>query len=174
MFFTSRLDISERVLLCVLPVNERFNISARDSPLKAPWFDTSTWERKEASSFDDDLAMSVGLATSVWSYREPFISYRVSPCVTIFVYNFIIDRVRHSIHLFYLEQIDLEQSPSFTHIWYRGAVPMERIKTIGGKGESKESIHSILRLRRRAGLIPARVGFRESKEILFKNSTGER
>lgn len=52
--------------------NERFNISARDSPLKAPWFDTSTWERKEASSFDDDLAMSVGLATSVWSYREPF------------------------------------------------------------------------------------------------------
>ena len=58
-------------------------------------------------------------------------SDRVSPCVTIFVYNFIIDRVRHSIHLFYLEQIDLEQSPSFTHIWYRGAVPMERIKTIG-------------------------------------------
>lgn len=47
---------------------------------------------------------------------------QIGPCVTIFVYNFIIDRVRHSIHLFYLEQIDLEQSPSFTHIWYRGAV----------------------------------------------------
>lgn len=58
-------------------------------------------------------------------------SDRISPCVTIFVYNIIIDRVRHSIHLFYLEQIDLEQSPSFTHIWYRRAVPMERIKTIG-------------------------------------------
>ena len=41
-------------------------------------------------------------------------SDKVSPCVTIFVYNLIIDRVRHSIHLFYLEQIDLEQSPSFT------------------------------------------------------------
>ena len=56
-----------------------------------------------------------------------------------FVSNFIIDRVRHSIHLFYLEQIDLEQSPSFNHIWYRGAVPMERIKTIGegGTGSSE-------------------------------------
>ena len=30
-------------------------------------------------------------------------SDRVSPCVIIFVYNFIIDQVRHSIHLFYLE-----------------------------------------------------------------------
>lgn len=56
---------------------------------------------------------------------------RISPCVTLFFDNIIIGRVRHSIHLFSLEQIDLEQSPSFTHIWYRRAVPMERIKTIG-------------------------------------------
>lgn len=144
------------------------SISARDSPLKAPLFDTSTWERKEASSFDDDLAMSVGSATTL-SYMMQFRSHssrqrKVSLmtdqpmelwfgyfCMVLprtlqigyfhvwlsfFRISFIIDRVRHTIHLFSLEQIDLEQSPSFTHIWYRGAVPMERIKTIGEGGTS--------------------------------------
>lgn len=49
-----------------------------------------------------------------WSIRGTMVSLllygltenpsdRVSPCVTIFVYNFIIDQVGHSIHLSYLE-----------------------------------------------------------------------
>lgn len=135
------------------------------TPLKAH---TNTWERKEVSSFEDDLAMSVGLATtpsSMMQFRSHSSRQRKVSLMTdqpmelwfgyfcmvlsrtlhigyfhvwLYYYNifFIIDRVRHTIHLFYLGQIDLEQSPSFTHIWYRGAVPRERIKTIGEGGTS--------------------------------------